>query len=187
MQLHGGKVQHGLDARARHAVEHRLRIVGGNGEDGDFRMLLRDVLLEPAHVTDLDALEHAANLVRVGVVGGDDHEPALPEAAILGQRRTDLSRTDDHHAPLLSKPENVAQRRRQLGHGIAQAPLAEGAEERQVLPHLRRRGAPSASELVARDGRESVLPEFLEKAQVDGQPANGGIRDSFQGARRLVN
>ena len=104
-------------------------------------------------------------------------KPALPEAAVLHQRAADLPRPDhrDPIAPL--EAEDLAQPVGQLGHRIAQAALAERAEEREVLPHLGRRRPAPGGERARADRRDALPLELLEKAEVERQPADRGLGD----------
>ena len=104
-------------------------------------------------------------------------KPALAEPAVLDQRAADLPRPDHPHPIAPLEAQDLAQLVGQIRHRIAQAPLAEGAEERQVLPHLRGR-RPAARGERARTHRGDALPlELLEKAEIQRQPANRGLGD----------
>jgi len=72
-----------------------------------------------------------------------------------------------------------------VGAGIQiqelEAALAERAEQREVLPHLRRRGGAAVRQLLRRHGRHAPLVTFLEEAQVQRQAADGGVGDPSHG------
>ena len=121
------------------------------------------------------------------VVGAGDDEPALLEAVVAGQRRTDLAGADDDHPPVASQAEDLPQPSRQFGHRVAKSALAEGAEKGEVLPHLSGGRAAPLGELIARDRGQAATLEILEKSEVGGQPANGRIGNTFHGNEPLVN
>ena len=122
-----------------------------------------------------------ADLGGIAVEDGHDVEAALPEAAVLHQRAADLARAD--HADLIAplEPEDLAEPIGQLGHRIAEAALAERAEEREVLPHLRRGRAAARRQRAGADRLDSLPLELLEKAQVEREPADGGLGDLTHG------
>src|SRR5205814_1340034 len=134
--------------------------------------VLVDVLLEVVDVPNRDALERLPDLVRVGVVGGEDVEAALAEPAIGHERRPDLAGPDDDDLPLLAESEDLPQTAGELGHRVAQPALAEGPEEGQVLPDLGGRGPTPPGQLIAGDGGEPSRLEILQKPQVRRKSAN---------------
>ena len=71
--------------------------------------------------------------------------------------------------------------RRELGDRVAEPALAEGAEEREVLPDLRRRRAAVVGQLVAGGGREAARLELLQVAQVHRETADGRVGDALHG------
>src|SRR5204863_9861647 len=149
------------------AIEHVLGSLGRNRDDRDLGALDRDVVLEASDVANLDSLQRATDLFGVRVVDGDDVVAALAEAPILRERGADLSGADDHDAPLAAEAEDLAECRRELGHGIPQSSLPERPEEREVLPHLRGGRSTTSRQLIAGNRGESPILEFLEESQVD--------------------
>src|SRR5256886_15732440 len=83
------------------------------------------------------AVPAGADLLRVLVVDRGDVEAALPKAGVLHERAADATRADQHDAIGAAQAQNVPDPGGELGDGIAQAALAERAEEREVLAHLR--------------------------------------------------
>src|SRR5262249_44565594 len=134
-----------------------------------------------------DALHRPANLCRVAVVGSQDVEPALLEAAILHERRSDLARADDDDAPPPSQAEYFAQTAGQFRHGVAQSALPERAEEREVLAHLARRRPAPTRELITGNGLEPPTLKVLEEPEVRRQSSDGGIGDALHFDGAFVN
>src|SRR5256885_7068615 len=64
---------------------------------------------------------------------------------------------------------------RELGHGVAEAALAERAEKRQVLADLGRGGPAAAGQLGGGDGGLALCGELLEESQVQGEPPHGAL------------
>jgi hypothetical protein len=173
MELHRCEVQHRANACADHHIEHALSRLAWHRQDRDVGGLQPVVLRQRAHIAHGERFEGRADLAGIAVVYGDDGEAALPESAIQCQRAADLAGADDHDAPLAFEAEDLAQPPCQLGNAVAESPLAEGAEHGQVLPDLRRCGARTGGELIARDGRRATGLELLEVAEVQRQPADG--------------
>jgi len=74
--------------------------------------------------------------------------------------------------------EDVAQAGCQLGNRVPQPAFSEGAEERKVLPHLRR-GCPAAGgQLFRADRAGPLLLERLEGAQIEREASDGRLGDS---------
>src|SRR5439155_7488316 len=103
------------------------------------------------------------------------------EAAILCQRGADLSSPDDDDAPFAVEAENVAELLAELGHGIAETSFPERAEEREIFSDLGG-GRPAAlCKLLAGDRGQPAPLEILQKSEIGGESANGGIGNPFHG------
>src|SRR5438445_1568045 len=84
---------------------------------------------------------------------------------------------DQHDAVRASQAQDVANPRGELRDRIAQAALAERAEEREVLAHLRRGGAAAPGQLGGGDGGLALRVELLEEPEVQGEPSHGALGD----------
>src|SRR5688572_16558974 len=186
LELHRGEVHDGANARLHDARHHLLCGLCRHREYRDVDFLSSDVLFERREVANREAVDPLAYLGGVSVVHADDVEPTLLESTILRERTPDLARADDDHAPLAAESEDVAQAGGELGNGVAEASLAERAEEGEVLPHLRRRGASTCGELIAGDGRQAALLEILEEAEVERESADSRFGDAFHEGRRCL-
>src|SRR5207247_224572 len=144
--------------------------LAGGHDDRDVGRLLLQVARDVAHVADYETVPARADLARVPVVNRRDVEAALPKPRVLHQRPADASRPDEHDAVRPLQPQDVAQARGELGDGVAEPPLAERAEEREILTHLRRRGRAAAGELGGGDGGLAQCVELLEEPQVQREP-----------------
>jgi hypothetical protein len=78
---------------------------------------------------DRHAVELTSDLVGIRVVRTDDAKAALLESAVAGERRADLSCTDDDDAPVALEAENLAEPGGELGYRIAESAFTERAEE----------------------------------------------------------
>src|SRR5690606_24105861 len=97
--------------------------------------------------------------------------PALQEPLVIGQRCANLAGTDNDHRPVVLQPQYFTQAAGQLTHRVAQPALAERSKERQVLPHLRRRGATTMGQLIAGCCLAPLSVELLEVAKIGGKSA----------------
>src|SRR6266702_4659393 len=176
-ELHRGEVEDGLHPRAHQPVHHLLRRLGRGDDDGDVARLLGEVGVQVADVADHQTVPAGADLLRVLVVNRGDVEAALPEAGILYQRAADPAGADQYDAVRASQAQDVANPRGELRDGIAQAALAERAEEREVLAHLRRGGAAAPGQLGGGDGGLALRVELLEEPEVQGEPPHCAVGD----------
>src|SRR2546430_12580557 len=101
-----------------------------------------------ANVAHHQPVPAGADLARVFVIDRRDMEAALPKPGILGQRPADAPGADQHDSIGPLEPQDLPQPTRELGHGVAEPALAEGAEEREVLAYLRQIGRASCRERV---------------------------------------
>src|SRR5437870_6742519 len=176
-ELDRGEVEDRLHPRMHQAIGHLLRGIRGRHEDGDVGRLALEVALDVADVAHHHAVPAGADFLRVLVVNRRHVEAALPKAGVLNQRAADPPCPDEDDAVAALKPEDAADPRSELRDGIAEAALAEGAEEGQVLANLRRRGAAVAGELGGGDGGRALRVELLEEPEVGGQPPHGASAD----------
>src|SRR5438876_2708401 len=176
-ELHRSEVEDCLHPRAHQPVHHLLRRLGRGDDDGDVARLLGEVGVQVADVADHETVPAGADLLRIFVVNRGDVEAALPEAGILYQRAADPAGADQHDAVRASQAQDVANPRGELRDGIAQAALAERAEEREVLAHLRRGGAAAPGQLGGGDGGLALRVELLEEPEVQGEPSHGALGD----------
>src|SRR2546429_3319690 len=100
---------------------------------------------------------------------------ALPKAGVLHERAADAARAHQHDAVVAAQAQDVADPGGELGDGIAQAALAERAEEREVLAHLRRGRAAAPGELGRGDGGLALGPELVEEPQVQREPSHRAL------------
>ena len=70
--------------------------------------------------------------------------------------------------------KNLPESHRQLGNRIAESALAKGAEERQVLAHLRWRRAAPFAERARADRPLPFALALVEVLKVQRQPSDGG-------------
>ena len=187
VQLNRRKAHDAHNSRRHHLVHHALRRGCRNRDHRDVHRALAIVLGERFDRAHREIVDLAPDLRRIRVVEPDHPKAALLKSLVLRERGADLSDADDDHAPVALEPQNAPHALRELGHLIAEPALSERAEKGEILSHLRGGRAASRRQLFAGDGRESRVLEFLEKSQVQGQSANGGIGDPLQGHEWLVN
>ena len=127
----------------------------------------------------LDPLQRPPDLVRVGVVRGDDVKAALSEAAVLGERRADLSRADDDDAPLLAeRPGRLARLMGTEGftehpashHLFLEVPL--GTEIKLPPDNFRLQ---RVAALIARHSDYQALTDLLDQAAAEVRPVIGEV------------
>src|SRR5437667_2651906 len=176
-ELHRGDVEDRLRPRAHQPVHHLLRRLGRGDDDGDVAGLLGEVGVQVADVADHETVPAGADFLRILVVNRGDVEAALPEAGILYQRAADPAGANQHDAVRASQAQDVANPRGELRDRVAQTALAERAEEREVLAHLRRGGAAAAGQLGGGDGGLALRVELLEEPEVQGEPSHGALGD----------
>src|SRR2546422_5880733 len=176
-ELHRGEVEDRVHPRAHQPVHHLLRRLGRGDDDGDVARLLGEVGVQVADVADHETVPAGADLLGIFFVNRGDVEAAMPEAGILHQRAADPAGADQYDAVGASQAQVVANPRGERRNGIAQAALAERAEEREVLAHLRRGGAAAPGELGGGDGGLALRVELLEEPEVQGEPSHGALGD----------
>src|SRR2546430_16496240 len=104
-------------------------------------------------------------------------KPRRQNRVIRRQRTADPPGADEDDAIGALEPEDLPEPTRELGHGVAEPALAEGAEEREVLAHLRRRGGAAAGELGGGNGGMALRVELLEEPQIQGEPSHRALGD----------
>ncbi len=151
--------------------------VGRSDDDRDVARLPLEVGLEVVDVPHHQAVPAGAHLLGVAVVYGRDVEAALAKAGILHQGAADATGPDDDDAIGAPQAEDVAQARGELAHRVAQSPLAEGAEEGQVLAHLGRGRGAAAGEVGGGDGGVALPVGVLEEPKVEREAAYRALGD----------
>src|SRR5207247_2035949 len=164
-------------ARLDELVGYFLRRLRRGHEDGDVGRLLLQVARDVAYIAHHQPVPAGADLARVFVIYRRDMEAALPKPRILGQRPADAPGAHQHDSIGPFEPQDLPQPTRELGHGVAEPALAEGAEEREVLAHLGRRGGAAAGELGGGDGGVALRVELLEEPQIQGEPSHRALGD----------
>src|SRR5207253_10402290 len=106
-----------------------------------------------------------------------DMDGALQEAGIRSQHAADPPGANQHDAVRASQAQDVANPRGELRDRVAPPALAERAEQREVLAHLRRGGAAAAGQLGGGDGGLALRVELLEEPEVQGEPSPGALGD----------
>ena len=96
------------------------------------------------HIAHDEAVPARPDFAGILVVDRGDVEAALLEAVVLDERAAHSPRPHQHDAVAAFEPEDIADAASQLGDGVAEAALAEGAEEGKVFPDLGRGGAAQA-------------------------------------------
>src|SRR6266581_3607544 len=174
-ELHRREVEDRLLARVHQPVHHLLRGVGGRHDDGDVGGLLRQVGLEVADVAHDEAVPARADLLRILVVDRGDVEAALPEAGVLDQGAADAAGADEDDVIGAAQAEDVADLGGELGDRVAEAALAERAEEGEVFADLRRGGAAAPRQLGGGNRGLALGGELLEKPEVEREPPHGAL------------
>src|SRR6185436_3998984 len=164
--LYRREIQYRLDPGLHDLLHDRRRALGRRRDNGDVKLLLRRVFLEVGHRTDGQRFPALPDLGVIDVVDCCHDEPTLGESAVAGERRADLTGSDDADPPLFSEAKNLTQLLRQLGNGIAEPSLTEGSEQGKIFANLGGRGSPQSRELVARYGLKSLTLDPFEKAQI---------------------
>ena len=106
----------------------------------------------------------------VAVEDRHDLEPAGAETAIPEQGPAQVAEAHQGQRPVAVDPQDLPQGRGQLVDPIADAGMAELAEEREVLAHLGILDRQRLPELAARDGRLALALKRLELAEVEAHP-----------------
>src|SRR6187551_2262554 len=133
-----GVVEDDLDARADDIVGHALRLFRRGGEYGHDDVLLADGVLELAVVADDRVADGMADLVLIGVEGGGDVEAVVGEDRRARDRLAESAGTEERDVVLALRAEDLADLRDEAVDVVADAPLAELPERREVAPDLRR-------------------------------------------------
>src|SRR5712691_6014004 len=176
-ELDRREVEDRLHARLHQLVHHLLCRLGRRHDDRDVGRLLLEIGRDLLHVPDDQSVPAGPDLLPVLVVDGRDVEAALAETGVLHQRAADPSRAYEHDAVGALEAEDVADLGGELAHRIAQAALAERAEEREILAHLGRRGAAAAREVRRGDSAATLDFGLLEVPEVEREAADGALSD----------
>src|SRR5687767_14462565 len=133
-------VEDDLDAGFHDVVRHLLRGVGRNREDGDDDVLVADDVAELPVGRDgrVPVPDGRADLALVGLEGGRDVEAVVGEDRRAGDRLAEPPTAEERDVVLALRAEDLADLRDQAVDRVADAPLAELAEGREVAPDLRR-------------------------------------------------
>ena len=110
--------------------------------------------------------------MRIAVVDTSHKKTALGKAGVAGKGSADLSGSDYTDVPLVPEAEDLTKAAREFGDRIAKAPLTKRPEEGEILSNLGRGSPAELGEVVTRGCEHSARPDFLEEAEVNGEPAN---------------
>src|SRR5215831_3742368 len=134
----GREVQDRLDPGCHHQVDHVLGRRGRNGDDGDADAVTPRRLLKIADVVNGDAIARVLPDLRAeGIEEREDLEPFLTESRVIGKREAEVAGTDDGHAQLAVKAQDLSQVTLEVSYVVADAADAELAEVRKVFADLR--------------------------------------------------
>ena len=102
-------------------------------------------------------------------------KPRRAEPAVLEQGPAEVAQADQGQRPVAVDPQDVPQGGDQLLDPVADAGIAELAEEREVLADLGILDRQRLAELAAGDGRLALTLERLELPEVEADPAHDGL------------
>ena len=161
-------------------LHHTRSTLRRSRNDRDVEILFRSVLLQLRNRSNRQRLPPLTDLRFVDVVNRGDDESTLRESAVAGESCTDLTGADDADSPLFAESEYLAQLLRKLRNRVAEAALAKGSEEREILANLSGRRPTEPCELVARNGTETLALDPLEEAQIEGKASDCRFCDPLQ-------
>ena len=172
------------------AARHDLvgRALGGLGRDREDRQLdlqLRRHRGQVVERADDVSGVRGPDLLRVGVEHGHDVEPARVEPAILDERAAEVAEADHRRGPDAVDPQDAAEGVPQLVHAVADAGVAELAEEREVFADLGVADPELRPEPAAGDRRLPLGGEGFEPTEVQAHPADHRLGSQLL-ARRLT-
>src|SRR5262249_13609783 len=180
----GGKVEHSLDPGDDELVGHRLGRFRRHRNDGHLHAARLDLPREITCGEDRDSVDLAVSFHRIVVEDDCDPEALTPEAAIVEERRAEVTEADERDRPFLVESENALELGLQARNVIADAANAELPEVRQVLAHLRRVQIEAVGQILRGHRLHAVFLELPETARVHGEPTHGHLRDPWEpGAR----
>ena len=148
-----------------------------HGQDQHLHPLPAQDLVEVRGVLHTQLSPGVPDLRGVGIQDCHDVEPAAPEVAVLEERGADPASPHQGHTPHPTQAQDAPNLESQVGHLVPESPLAEGTEERQVLPHLGRRRAGGFGQFYAAHRPPSLQIHALEDPEVVGKATNGGVGD----------
>src|SRR5262249_16323264 len=184
----GREVENRLDAGGHDLVDHRLRRRSGHRDDRDVDAIAAPHPLELLDIVDRNAgARLVGDLLVRGIEERRDFEPFLPEPRIVGQGQAEVAGAHDRDPKLSIETENLPQVAAEILDVVADAPDAELAEVRQVLPDLRRIEVELFGEGLRGDGLHASGVELVEAAQVHGKAIGGELRDLVGRSPPLVH
>ena len=114
-----------------------LGTLGGNGDDSEEDRLLAHDPLELADRPDDEVSDSRSHLARIAVEERRHHEAARPQAVVLRDGRAQIARADDRDPLHVVRAEDVLDAIAEQLDVVADAPLAELPEVREVSANLR--------------------------------------------------
>ena len=179
------EVEDAADAGGDEPVADVLGGGGRGGDDADGDAERRDHLLEAVQRLHDEPADLGADDRRVGVDQGADREAAGGEAAVVGERVPEVADPDDDDRPVLGEAELAGDLVDEVVDVVADAAGAVRAEVGEVLAQLGRVDAGGRGEFLGGDGRDALVAEGTEGAEVDRQPGDGGLGDALAAVTSL--
>src|SRR5690606_20419137 len=139
-QHHRSEVEHARDAGRDERVGGLLGGAGRGGDHADRHVAGGDDAGQFGHRADLDRVgtgaDRGTDLGGGDVDHADDAEAALVEAAVAGERLSEVAGADDDDRPVVVEAELAANLVHQVGDLVAHATGAVATEVREVFADL---------------------------------------------------
>jgi hypothetical protein len=137
-----------------------------------------DDLREVGQVPDADAGDHGADLSLIDIDDATDGKSPLVEAAVSGERLSEVAGADDDDRPVLCETELAADLVDEEFDVVADAARAVASEVAEVLAHFGGVDAGEFGQFVRRHVVGTVVELLGQDAQVHGQAGDGCLRDA---------
>src|SRR5205085_1448818 len=133
----GREVEDGLYPGGGQLLDHALRGLAGDGDDGELQVPQLCLARQVPQGEDRDAFHLLAPFRGVVVEDREDAEPLLGESLVVKERGPEIAEADEGDLPLAVEAEDPLQLRFQPRDVVPDAADAELTEVGQVLPDLR--------------------------------------------------